>query len=351
MKILFITRKYPPHIGGMETFSAGFVQALGSSVTVRALRRSQVHLLWWYPITLVWAVVMARRYDLIHFGDGVLAAMAAVVTRLSSRPVTITLHGLDVTYRRWPYQPVLRWSLRSVQHCICVSRATAEAVAQRGVMTKRISVIPNGIALEHWPVKARVEQNNAAKSQPKQILSVGRLVPRKGIAWFLTEVLPQLTMPLHYHVVGSGPEGERLQQLVNQLQLTERVTLHGQVDESTLHALYLQADAFIMPNVPVPGNPEGFGIVAIEAAACGVPVLAAKLEGIADAVVDGDTGFLLESRSVLDWITCLQQVLTAAPLAPEHIRAVVAERFSWQAVGQQYSNLFNHLIVSSHVKR
>jgi glycosyltransferase involved in cell wall biosynthesis len=206
--------------------------------------------------------------------------------------------------------------------------------------------------LDQWSTKAQsTGQNVTTPGQPKQLLSVGRLVPRKGIAWFVENVLPNLTMPVHYHVVGSGPEATVLQQLIAELKLTNRVTLHGQVADDALRQFYFHADALIMPNITVSGNPEGFGIVAIEAAASGVPVLAARLEGVADAVIDGDSGFLLESGNVSAWLEALERLLSTAPLAPEHIRAAVAQHFSWQAVGQQYLDLFNMLIASSHGQR
>lgn len=349
MKILFITRKYPPAVGGMETFSAGFVQALGSVVAVWPLRGAQINLLWWYPVTLVRALFYAKQFDVIHCGDGVLALLGALVARVTRCPVTITLHGLDVTYRMWPYQPVLRWSLRQLAHCVCVSRATADTVKQHGVLERNVSIVSNGVNVADWPSAAADLPVQA--QAPKQLLTVGRLVPRKGVAWFMTEVLPKLKTPVHYHVVGSGPEFDTLQTAITRHHLEKCVTLHGRVDDSRLLQLYQHADLFIMPNISVPNNPEGFGIVALEAAACGLPVIAARLEGISDAVVDGDTGFLLESGSVLAWIECLDRVLLTAPLSAKHVRTAVAQRFGWQAVGQQYRNLFNYLIVSANVKR
>lgn len=349
MKVLFITRKYPPAVGGMETFSAGFVHALGSIVTVWSLPGLQINLLWWYPVTLVRAIVYAKKFDVIHCGDGVLALLGAAITRLTHRPVTITLHGLDVTYQHWPYQPVLRWSLRQLANCVCVSRATAHEVKQRGVLESNICVIPNGININDWP---NVHADTPVPTQlPKQLLTVGRLVPRKGVAWFIAEVLPKLKTPVHYHVVGHGPEFNAIQTAITQQHLEHHVTLHGRVDDTTLRQLYRQTDVFVMPNIAVPNNPEGFGIVALEAAVCGVPVVAARLDGMSDAVVDGVTGFLLESGSVLAWIECLDRILSTRPLLPEHIRTAVIQHFSWQAVGQQYRNLFNHLIVSANVKR
>ncbi|EKE01715.1 MAG: hypothetical protein ACD_21C00069G0007, partial [uncultured bacterium] len=69
------------------------------------------------------------------------------------------------------------------------------------------------------------------------------------------------------------------------------------------------------------------------------------------AVIDGQSGFLVKSASVSDWIACLQQVLSTTPLLPEQIRSTTVEHFSWEVIGQRYRTVFNNIIISSHVKR
>lgn len=341
MKILFITRKFPPAIGGMETFSAALAHEFGSDMDVLALRRhSQFHLVWWLPLTLCRAVWRGRSYDVVHFGDGVLAIMGVLLRRWCQRPVTITLHGLDITYHRFLYQRYIWWALRQYDRLICVSETTARVVRAHGIDATRVVVIPNGITVQDWPVR------NA--NTPPKLLTVGRLVPRKGIAWFVDEVMPHLSPPTTYHIVGTGQEESAIRTVIAKHQLEERVIMHGRVDDLTLKKLYRQSSAFIMPNVEWPNDMEGFGIVILEAGAVGVPVIASRLEGLTDAVIDGVTGFLVESRRVSAWQATIERVLREPHFIPEQIRAAVHTHFHWSAIAVTYRTEFNRLISHHH---
>ncbi|MBI4407819.1 MAG: glycosyltransferase family 4 protein [Candidatus Kerfeldbacteria bacterium] len=321
MRILFITRKYPPSIGGMETFSYGFSQALGADCTVLNVKAKP-----WAILQCFW---MAKQYDVIHLGDGVLAGLGVLLKWWSRKPVTVTIHGLDVTYRRFGYQRYIRWCLPKLSAVCCVSQATAT------VTPVPSTVIPNGITIADWPVNSELGKNRC-------LLFVGRLVERKGCAWFLEQVLPKLDKAIHFHIVGTGPELERCQLLVERLKLKDRVRFHGIVSSANLAKHYCNAQALVMPNIAVPHNMEGLGMVALEAGACGLPVVAADLEGMKDVVIDGTTGLLVESGNVTAWIKAIQHSMDTMnqPFSASVIRQTVADRFDWHTVKQHYLDLF-----------
>ncbi len=333
MKILFITRKYPPVLGGMETFSAGLVQALGNDVVLIALRRSQKHLIWWLPYALFKAWRLAKHVEVIHLGDGVLAGLGVMSHWITQKPVTVTVHGLDLTYQGWGYPRYIHWALPKLQGLIAISDATAAVVKHDFHLSAK--VIANGIVIEGRPLNNQLGKN-------RSLLFVGRLVERKGCAWFIEQIMPRLS-DVHLHVVGSGKQLERCQELARQLKLTERIKFHGQVSNADLNGHYTNAQALIMPNIIVPGDMEGFGLVALEAEACGLPVVAANLEGIRSVVIDGSTGFLVESGDVEAWLQAIQQILTT-PFQAETIRRQVVERFSWQGISEQYRQAFQRII-------
>ncbi|MBI2415396.1 MAG: glycosyltransferase family 4 protein [Candidatus Kerfeldbacteria bacterium] len=320
----------------METFSAEFARALGPAGSVVALRqRSQLHLLWWWPYACVRGWWLGRSVDVIHLGDGALAWLGVVLQWLTHKPVTVTLHGLDVTYHRYGYQRMIWPALYKLRGLVCVSPATA-AIVQQHLPTKPVQVIGHGIRIDDWPLNQAVGNNRC-------LLFVGRLIERKGCAWFIAKVLPQLA-DVHLHVVGSGPELAHCRQLVQALHLTERVRFHGQVNNQTLRQHYTAAQALIMPNLFLAGDIEGFGLVALEASACGLPVLAANLEGLAAAVIDGQTGFLLESGNAAAWIAAIERNFVQ-PLQPAMIRKTVQQHYSWPTVIKQYrAVMFNELI-------
>jgi glycosyltransferase involved in cell wall biosynthesis len=89
---------------------------------------------------------------------------------------------------------------------------------------------------------------------------------------------------------------------------------------------------FIMPNITVPGDVEGFGIVAIEAGSCGLPVIASNLQGIRDAVLDGQSGILVEERNANAYMTAIQNM----QLDREQIRTTVISTFNWATIYDQY---------------
>lgn len=345
MNILFITRKYPPAVGGMETFSASLARAFGSEMDVLALRhKRQYHLIWWMPLTLLRVLFRGRRYDVIHFGDGVLALIGVIARWWCCRPISITVHGLDVTYHRFFYQSLIWPALRTFDRIICVSNATAQIVKQHGIVPKRVVVIPNGIVTERWMLRQTATTTG-------KFLTVGRLVPRKGVLWFVSEVMPKLPSNVTYHIVGCGPEENHIRAAIEHNNLHDRVIIHGHVSDEKRNALYVKSGALLLPNIARRNDIEGFGIVALEAGACGLPTIAADIEGLRDAIIDGVTGFLVESCSVSAWIDRIERFLQEQPLSPEAIRRAVEERYSMGAIVEEYRKEFNTLRSTTNGKR
>ncbi len=346
MKVLFITRKYPPHIGGMENYSAGFVKSLAGIVDVIALRKSQVHLIWWIPMVIIKAVIQARKYDVIHIGDAVLAWPGVMISWLSRKPITITIHGLDITYKKYGYQVLVWFALKHYRHIVCVSNGTADLLYKRGWSKDTVSVITNAIDPQNWKIpRDRTILNEyiqESQGEIQVVLTVGRLVKRKGVAWFISEVMPTLPNSVHYIVVGSGPEHNTITKAIETQNLQHRVHVLGRVEDDVLRKLYGAVDVFIMPNIQVQNDIEGFGIVVIEASASGLPVIASNLEGIRDAVIDGSTGFLVESNNVIAWQQAIHNILQD-PFKRQSVRSATIEQFSWATARKMYLTIFNNL--------
>jgi phosphatidylinositol alpha-1,6-mannosyltransferase len=128
-------------------------------------------------------------------------------------------------------------------------------------------------------------------------------------------VLPQLPPHAHYLVAGVGAEEEPLRAAAQRLGLSDRVHLLGRVDDQAREQLLHGADLFVQPNVAVPGDMEGFGLVVVEAALRGLPVVAADLEGIKDAVVPDVTGLLLPSGDAAAWVETVTRLLVDPQLS------------------------------------
>ena len=111
------------------------------------------------------------------------------------------------------------------------------------------------------------------------ICAVGRQVERKGHAWFVREVMPKLAAGARLWLAGDGPEAAAIAAAAGQAGVEDRVLRLGAIPEPQLHALYRGADLMVMPNVPVAGDIEGFGLVLLEANLNGLPVVCADIEG------------------------------------------------------------------------
>lgn len=346
--ILFITRKFPPMIGGMENFSAGLCSILAEQCDLVALKRGQKHLIWWVPLAIVRGMIKARQAAVVHIGDGVLAWVGVIINKFSHKPISITVHGLDLTYHKYWYQKFIWPALKHYDKIVCVSNYTAAILKQHGISESLIKVIPNAVFMEEWDIeKDRMAVRkliDIGNNTDKYImLTVGRLVKRKGVRWFVDQVMPILPAEIIYLIVGSGPDYDAIQEEIQKHDLKNKVFLLGRVSDEELHQLYGGADLFLMPNIPIKNDMEGFGIVALEAAAAGLPVLVSDIEGMRDAVVDGRTGYLVESSNVQAWKQAINRIRQSSSFSADQVKATVKASYSWQTVGDQYVKLFNKL--------
>ncbi len=267
----------------------------------------------------------------VHLGDGTLALLAPVVKKLAPRrSVSLRLHGLDVVYPNPLYQRILRASLPACDRIVCISRATADEARVRGARDDQIVVIPPGIFPSAAPFQGAAPHGGAV------LLTVGRLIPRKGHVWFIENVLPFLP-DVRYVIVGSGPEERCIRESVERHGLSDVVTLLTDADDAARDACYREADLFVMPNVPVGGDMEGFGIVALEASVRGVPVVAADLEGVADAVLP-ETGKLFTPRDPESCADAIRTFLDVMVSLSNHISAATLRAFSWEHLIKRYAH-------------
>lgn len=313
MKTLFVTRKYPPQHGGMETFSWELTNRFPTQKKViKISQRTQRQILWILPLLCVRTLFNIHSSSVIHLGDLVLAPIARVTRLFTKKPIVVTVHALELTYKRQLLKTAIDSSLSAIDHFVAVSDYTRGLLMDRGVPADKITVIPHGVDIPEFDrTESRTVAEDVADASANTLilLSVGRLQRRKGVAWFLESVIPLLHgLDFRYVVTSTGPEYKRLQHFITQHGLEEQVKLVGKVDSETLHHLYAGADIFVMPNIPVENDAEGFGFVAIEAAAYGLPVLASRLEGITSAIADGENGLLITPKhaegyadNILEW--------------------------------------------------
>ena len=154
------------------------------------------------------------------------------------------------------------------------------------------------------------------------------------MAWFAEKVMPRLEGSYLYVVAGEGPERGTIQKIVDRCNLQGRVLLLGEVSDEDRKLLYNASDIFIMPNITVPGDVEGFGIVALEAGSCGLPVVASNIQGLRDAVINGKTGYLIQVGDVEGFLERIKMM----DLTKEDIRSIVISTFDWAQIYKTYKN-------------
>ncbi len=344
----------------METFSWQLTQQWRGDKTVIARGKRQADVFWVAPVLLYHAWRLRKTADVYHLGDAVLAPLAPFIRRFTGKPVVVTVHGLELTYNTAGaiFHRLIHWGMGSVNHFVCVSAFTSELLRKRSIANENISVIGHGVippthlpstrALRVLPsgggsVKAE-QQFDALAEQRFLLLTVGRLVKRKGVEWFIRNVMPKIQNlnPL-YLVTSTGPEQEHIRQTIAELHLENSVQLLGTVDPERLEQLFSSADIFIMPNIPVPHDVEGFGFVALEAAVHATPVIAARLEGIPDAIHDKKNGMLFTPGNAEECATLIthwhdhpEERLTFG----EQAQAYTVTHFRWEDVVERYAQLF-----------
>ncbi|GAB2870644.1 glycosyltransferase [Nocardioides pacificus] len=333
-RVVFVTRKFPPSVGGMETLAAGVWRSLAGLRPEPALVAhggGNRALVWWAPWAVLRVAALLARRDvaLVVTGDALMYAVLRPLLALTRTRSATMVMGLDVTYEHRLYRAIVHPPLRRAEKVIAISAATAGEVVSLGVPPERVSVLRLGIPVracseqERRVAGARVRAELGLSEDDVLLLSLGRLVRRKGAAWFVGEVLPGLSCRTHLVVAGDGPDAARVAEAAARAGVTGQVHLLGRVSDDQREALLCGADLFVQPNVVVPGDMEGFGLVTIEAGMRGTPVVAADLEGIRDAVVDGETGVMLPTADAQAWTRT--------------VRALVADRAALQRLGRAHA--------------
>ncbi len=319
-------------------------------VKILALGRSQKNLIWFLPYCALFLMINAHKFDVIYYGDLLLCGPAYLGKIFSPKTRHIVdTHGLDILYPNPLYQFYLKLFCRCFQTYICNSSVTEKTLHQRGIY--KTIVINRGIEKDYSCSIPRevTRQKYNIPEDATILLTVGRLVKRKGVQWFVEKVMPELKGEnIYYFVIGEGTEKESIQMAIKKNKLEEKVYLLGKVTDEILTELYANADLFIMPNIAVKNDPEGFGIVALEASCAGLIVLASKIDGIVDAVIDEKNGYLLECENATSYITKIKDYMDNINLyknRAEQFSAYTKEHFDLDHITNNYITVFENSLL------
>jgi glycosyltransferase involved in cell wall biosynthesis len=349
MKIIFISRAYPPVTGGIENQNYELSVWLPKNPDVAecrtiANRRGKNFLPLFLPWATIKAIFLMKKFDILLLGDGVLGITGYIVKLFCKKPVVCVVHGLDLTYENPMYQKLwVRRFIGSLDGLIAVSNETRNIAISRGIPEDLVFFIPNGVdSKKLLTITDRIRLGDLIGkdiADKSILLTYGRMVKRKGVAWFIEEVMPELPENILYVVAGNGPEKGKIAESISKNNLENRVFLLGYVSDKTKSLLLGSADIFIQPNIPVEGDVEGFGISVIEAGAAGLPVIASSLEGLKDAIEDGKNGILVETMNVKNFKENIQRLVSKPVLRKEFgekTKKYVRENFEWNTIASIY---------------
>lgn len=386
LEILLVTLKYPPSVGGMQKQSKELIRHLESITHTHQITFSNRYPLpLFVPILLIktcWKLLFNPGIGVIHANEALAALfLTPVMLLFSKRRFWVTVHGLDVVFKFGLYQWWIRRFLTRFEGVVAVSTQTGVLCVKAGIPENKVHWIPNACELPQRPVehdpsfKTTLGANAKIDLSGKIILtSVGRPIPRKGFVWFIQNVLVHL--PPQYVYLIAGPEQKHmaffkfLQKIfppilfkrICQLQgvgleyfemlnlqkvpgLAGRFHFLGRLSDASLQQLYAQSDLFLMPNLAVEGDFEGFGLVALEAVSQGTICLAAEVDGIPSAIQHDVNGRLLESGNPTVWIHEISRICENSAIQSEYrqryYQSMKQFNYSWSDMSKLYFELFS----------
>jgi phosphatidylinositol alpha-1,6-mannosyltransferase len=372
--VLFVTNDFGPRAGGIETFIIGLIQRrpFGTTVIytsfqenseqydsdwlanygVRVIRdRSKILLPTPRVAFNLRGIIKREGITTAAFGAAApLGLLSASMKRVGiTRTVALT-HGHEVWWAKvFPFNLLLRRIGSTVDVLTYLGDFTRAAISQ-GISAKAqssmVKVAP-GIDVDHFiPTDASALRESLGITKKKVIVSVGRLVHRKGQDC-LIKSMPQILSRVpdaHLLLIGQGPYREHLQELVRKHRLESSVTFIGRIEYKDLPMYLCAGEIFAMPSRSrlMGLEVEGLGIVYLEASSCGLPVLAGSSGGAPDAVVQNITGLVVDGTNHEQIATAAIELLnnsSASQLMGAAGRQWIVENWRWEIWSKEFEDL------------
>ncbi len=381
LKILMFNHEFPPIGGGggwVSHFLGKHFAAAGHDVhlitsqfrdcpkdeevegfhvhRVRALRKSPdvcaVHEMLTYAVSSsLYGLRFAKKFqpDIVQVFFGIPAGGGAYLLRKFRKvPYIVFLGGRDVPsrnpdppYYRWLYlllKPMIRSIWGSAARVVACSDGLRE-LAQETDTDINIDVIPDGLDLGRFePVK------RDAYPEKVRILTIGRLIPRKGFQFLiraLPEIIEKATHNFEIEIVGDGPYQQELVNLAESLGVASHIHFSGSVPYAELPQKYRDANLFILPSLA-----EGMPLVVLEAMGTGLPIVASRVQGIDELVVDDVNGALFNPGDVDGLAHCLVKLIDAGEARIEMGKASTerVKPYDWKHIADAYLSLYTDIL-------
>ena len=369
---LLITRNLPPLRGGMERLIHHVVLAIADSydLTVIGPEGCEVFLpeqtcthavpsrplprFLWSCLVTAFKSTRKQHFKLVIAGSGLTAPLAWWAARRSGARSVVYLHGLDIIAPSRVYRLFWLPFIRRMDLVLVNSRNSRQLAIDNGVPEGAIEILHPGTDLPGPDADDRraFRADHSLGNEPL-LLSIGRFTPRKGLAEFITHALPDIIAERPdaiLVVIGADAsdavrpaersERARILDSARKAGLVSSVRMLPPCSDAMLSQAYRAADVYVFPVLDLPGDVEGFGMVAIEAAAHGLPTVGFRVGGVPDAIIDGQSGTLVEAgeyavfaKDVLGWLKRNDKYHVQSECS------AAAEAFGWQRFAEKLNAL------------
>lgn len=379
-RVLLLTRNFPPLRGGMERLNLEVARSLarrGFEVCVvappggmdqvpegvrviRTLGRSLTAFLAECALRAC-AAAITRRPVLVIAGSGLCAPVAWLAARLCGARYAVYVHGLDLVVRNAVYRRCWLPFVRKADCVMANSNNTMRLAHKAGVPAERTFVLFPGTRIPVQVERTGRTRRRIGAADGPLLLSVGRMTPRKGLAEFVRDVMPLIAVrhpDVVLLIIGDDAQDALLPQsrgggrgrVIANAQgvgLSSRLRILGPCDERTLEEAYEDASVHVFPLRSMPDDVEGFGMVAVEAAARGLPTVANRVGGVPDAVLDGVTGTLVQEGDHEGFAEAVSKMIDRSndPAWRQRCREA-ARAFGWERFESELADRVNELVLS-----
>lgn len=362
MRIWILAENWPPRVGGIERYLTGIAGNLkGHEVTVIApvrlvpptaelaqgkpqiIRKRFFYPLWpkWYFLyRFLLKKARSEKPDIILCGKALFEGRLALkLKKKLGIGYVVCTYGMEIA--TWSAHPRIRKQLVHVlEHAdriLYINQKTKDELLALGAQEQQLISLYPGVDPAILDQKKNQDVLKKYNIQQLYILTVARLVPRKGID-DLIEACGQIGERIQLVIVGDGSEQQHLEEHAKKFGVS--AAFIGSIFDEELYALYRSAAIFALTPKELPGDYEGFGIVYCEAAYFGVPVIGTKTGGVIEAVEDGVTGILASPGDIPAIAKALTTLLTNTALAHQYGdagRRRVLEKFTWNATMRPFT--------------
>lgn len=376
-KILIITRNLPPLIGGMERLNWHIADELSQQNEVlllshvEAKKQAPTQCKFYgvalnpLPIFLIFAffkaffICLSQKPDVIFAGSGLTAPIVVFWAKIFRKKSMVYIHGLDIATNHPIYNLIWIPLIRNANSVIANSSPTHDICIRKGIPGRKLSIIHPGVT---YPPKPRnellitsIKEQYDIKNK-KILISVGRLTQRKGMKEFVDRCLLNITKEEPQTclvIIGDTPTNslnKNLQSKKEIIKTAKRLGIENHIlfignitNDEILSSWYYLADIHIFPVKSIPEDPEGFGMVAIEAATHGTPTVAFKTGGIIDAINNEKTGFLIKNDDYDHFTKVTIEILHKKTNLNVDECKKFSKKFSWPILNKKFQKNIEYI--------